>query len=71
MDQLGVTEFLRKNDLSGMTTINDYARSLLEDRKLFDEYSQEANNEEDDDNGNEEDSYGDEEVHEEMDSWWG
>ena len=42
-----------------MTTIHDHARSLLEDRKLFDEFSQEANNEED--------SGGDEELHEEMD----
>ena len=66
MDQVGVTEFLRKNGLSSMTTINDYARSLLEDRKLFDEYSQETNNEEDDDNDDEEDICGDEELHNEM-----
>ena len=68
MDQVEVSGFLRKNGLSSMTTINDYARSLLEDRKLFDEFSQEANHEEVDDNDNEEDSCGDEELHEEMDS---
>lgn len=60
MEQVGVSGFLRKNGLSSMTTINDYARSLLEDKKIVDEYSQEADNEGED----EEDSCDDEELRE-------
>lgn len=64
MDQVGVSGFLRKNGLSSMTTINDYARSLLEDKTIVDEYSQEADNEDEEDIDNEEDGCDDEELRE-------
>ena len=66
MDEVGVSGFLRKNGLSSIASINDYARLLLEDKKIVDEYSQEADNEDEDeeDIDNEEDSCGDEELRE-------
>ena len=48
-EQVGMINFLRSNKLSGITAINDYVRTLFDEKKILDSFSQNSENDDDED----------------------
>jgi hypothetical protein len=50
-DEVGMMDFLRKQKLSSITAVNDYARMLFDDKKILDYFSQDLDDDDDENSG--------------------